>query len=1131
MNIQRPQPTRLPLSSSAPLFAGKAKRAENRNNAFPPPKPLADSVELSSVTTDEQVITAVSRQSPLLANLLEASLERASQEGYAQLDSPFFLTQVVETIRRSPPRSAAKRNPAQLEDRRLVMSLIRGLVAGEPYTPQEWMTDFEPAIHNFKSQFPSHSVAAGQPTPKLQADFRKALLAALSKVHGEADLPEILIQEIREQEAQKPDALSPLATFFSAFNASSPASSLSPVGFDALAPEEISDSSSMESGMVARVQEQSPTLGKWFTPPHYRPGGEIEFAPLPQAMSKGIDAALRMANHKKNGGNAQKSPLSFEPFIPESLPVKLERSQAVKVLENAQRKLQGLWNPQSNQRLRLASEESKRLLSRFLDEPGRSDYSPDSFMAFLRASEPVDGEGQSIEEVKRVLETLLEEANNQKALMLDQFEKACPSVLKHGQNLVKKGLSGELPEVLMRRDFTDRLLAIIDSGGRRTHMLLKGPAGEGKTFSALGLAQRIANNDVPKALRNAQMVQLNLANLQAENTYRGDFDRNAKSMFSELNQYLNHHPHPVIVFMDDAHLMLKSDGELSWLDRLKASGLLERKNLTLIGAVTPADLRKTLLDSDQTVEDRFHIIPMPKFSADETLVILGRQASRVEKRNGVEIPPDILKKTMRYANAKWPENALHHALDVLSLSASISKGNSFELGALQDQLQRKELWLQTLSEKKALKGRFALQLEQTRQEAEQLRLEIERRSKQREAASTEAALPVVVQDEHLREAMAILTGEKVEMLTREEMAKLRNAKAVLSRHIVGQPEALAAIEQALKKIAIHHKTGEGKNRPIVSMLLPGPTGVGKTEATKVIAKEFMHGNIIRLDMSDYQEKHAVSLLTGAPPGYIGYDNGGLVDLVQKNPKSVVVFDEIEKAHPDIFNILLQILEEGELRNNQGQPISFRNAVIALTSNLNHQELTQTILKYRQGQTGQDAALATSQLDKAVRQLLTANPKTGQTGFRPEHLGRIDYVIPFSPLSRQNISQILDIQLAEMNEKPVLKDQNLRIVLSDSARQRLIALASGSQHQDEDAPLAGGAREVRSKFESLVYDQVMSEIAFGALDEDENAVITVDYDPKQPDFQLKTAPLPTLSIGKEQPAEHGSKTLAKTLAFA
>jgi ATP-dependent Clp protease ATP-binding subunit ClpC len=750
-----------------------------------------------------------------------------------------------------------------------------------------------------------------------------------------------------------------------------------------------------------------------------------------------------------------------------------------------------------------------------------------------------------------VLSRIQEEASDTRIPIMEQFEKANPALLKYGTNMVRQGMDHQLPEVLLRREATDRMLAVLGTGGSRSNILMNAGSGEGKTFAVNGLAQRIADNDVPTSMKNTQMVQLNMGALLGGNQFQGSLETKAEEIFKPLNKYLSDNPsRKVVVFIDEIHMI----GEL--LDTMKSSGILEKPNLSFIGATTPDDWRKSPLRSDQAFQGRFHELALPSFNNKEKLAILGQVGTKLAHKTGVAISPEILEQTMLQSAAKWPENGLRHATDLLGLSVSLAKGQPLELASLKDRVQHKELWINTLKAQKTLKGRFERQMKETETEVETLKRQIEAMEQMSETTTSQS-----VKDKHLRQAMAVLTGERIGVLSQDELVKLRQAKEIMSQFIVGQPNALGTIEEALREIAVRQKTGAVHNRPIASMLLCGPTGVGKTEVSKVIAKEFMNNNMLRLDMSDYMEKHNVSLLKGSPPGYVGHEDGGMVDEIRKNPNSVIVFDEIEKAHPDIFNVLLQILGEGELRDNKNQVVNFRNTLIVLTSNLHNKEIielmTKKLQKAAKGSAAQkDPALAMRELETKIRQVLTINPAEGREGFRPEHLGRVDYVIPFNPLTKHHVSDILDIRLREINQSPFLKDNNLIVTLSDRARARLVDLTAASSlpakpvkskapepapatsgpngrrkkavvppPANDNTPLQGGARDVRINFDRFVNKKVFTDLTFeDHLIDVENAQLVVDYDPKTQAFKVEAKP--NTPIKQEKKAGSG-----RTLAFA
>ncbi len=704
------------------------------------------------------------------------------------------------------------------------------------------------------------------------------------------------------------------------------------------------------------------------------------------------------------------------------------------------------------------------------------------------------------------------------------FEESVPTLARNSTNMILQAKNREFPKVLLRSESEARLLAMLSAGGERNNILLNAPSGEGKTFAVRGVAQRIANNDhIPEALQDAHMVHLN-ADILTDGYKLDDLQK----VFTQLNKYLTANPKQhVILFMDEIHML--GDEQRN---AMKAAGILEKKNLSFIGATTPDDWRKSALNGDKAFQGRFSKLTLPSFTHAEKLALLANYEQKQNKKSQIGISPELLELALTQAEKLWPENTLRNATDLLSLSVSLAKNAPVELAALKDKLEEKNLWLETLHAQKTLKGRFKRQAKETEMEVANLKQqiqELERNIKpagSRPGTLTGSQSHTPLQEKHLQQALAILTGKRIGVLTQDELGKVYNAKNLISHSIIGQPEALETVEKGLREIIVRQKTGGVSKRPITSMLFVGPTGVGKTEVAKIIAREFMDDNFLRLDMSAYKSDHEVSRILGAPPGYVGHENGGLLDKIRTNPNSVVVFDEIEKAHPDIFNILLPILEEGELRDNLGEPVSFNNAIVILTSNLNNDAVTKLILQHRQ-QSGQTppkdqakppktSEVSIRQLETQMRQLLTAKPEEGSKGFLPEHLGRIDHVIPFNPLTLDHVSDILDNHLREMNEKePCLKDNNLKVELSPSAKAHLIELTSASALSGENGqgvspsqptPLQQGARDVRNTFQRFVTTNVMTELTFNPeLAEVENAKLIVDFDPKTEAFKLKAEP--------------------------
>lgn len=1115
-----------------------------------------------SQLNDQQL---VGKFPPLLQQVLFKAREMAMEFGSVEIQSAHVLGAMVNLLEELTQWQAPlnRRNRENLRGQReQADQLAAALLPNSNLSPDAVVRQLKPFVNELHRHVTLPSDAIDPAQMRLQPSLRQSLETVLDQ--GEAGSVSVagLVSQLVRQDADGVFGNATRATrrlLEDAHRADSPMMDFN--------MEMDTDEEGPPPTFFDALREKSPVLAKWVElgslNPKDRFFDQFEAGPLAEIVSKGIEMANREVNVGKRRGPQQKSaPIgrnleSLNALIPPEMRRKQDKAHLTAVLTNAQRKLKELPKSGKEQNSAEIAKLSRQTLEDFMYEPGREDFSVAAFVEMLReksANEPASELAKMLPDallteeqarIGQILNELREEAQDKRLEATEQFEKSCPAVMKNSTNLVRQGMQGHLPEVLMRREVTDRMLAMINSGGARTNLLLNTGSGEGKTYVVLGLAQRLAADDIPKSMQNTQMVQLDLARVLSNSQFRGEFEKVVKEMFDQLNRYLSEHPkQKVIVFMDEIH-MLSGDDASTMLDIMKSSGILEQKNLSFIGATTPEDWRKSSLRKDQAFLGRFHDLALPGFSAQEKLAILGRQARDIERQMGVEIQPDILEKVLQQASAKWPDNTLRHSIDVIRLSASLAKNAPLEQASLRDRLQRKELWMETLQAQKSMKGRFLRQMAETGREIEELKAQIQ--TSEPPKGDTQP-----VRDKHVRQALAVLTGEKIGVMGQDELSKLHRAKDVISDYIVGQPDALTTVEEALQEIAVRQKTGEISKRPIVSMLLPGPTGVGKTELAKVIAKEFMNGNFIRVDMSDYMEKHSISRFTGTAPGYVGFEDGGMIDKVRKNPQSVIVFDEIEKAHPDVFNILLQMLEEGEILDNQNQPVSFRNAIIVLTSNLNNQQISELLRQHRKKttQTGkaQDPQLAARELETKVRSLLTAKPAEDRAGFQPEQLGRIDYVIPFSPLTRQNVSEILDIRLKEMNQVPFLKDNNLDIQLSPRARSRLIDLAAasglpaeeqsailGGKRANGSAPeelsLQGGARDVRSNFDRFVRKKVFTDLTFNPkLTDLENARITVDYAPEAQAFRLQAQPVSTGENALPY-AMHFKTGRGKTLAFA
>ncbi len=1136
-------------ASAVPVFTGTAAAdrwtlsATNKASATSPFKTASirfggnpsvfptDDVLIQRFPADFQGIL---NDAGLKAKSLHSSEIRAEHIVWTMLDT----LQRLETVNPKGKETPAKKT----QNERLKQSLRDALVSPDPLYGQTEPNALQIAAlkENIEALFDIPVSGGANRKPPFQNDLKTALTLLSHQTPAQANgWPALLMEQLRGDSILGARSFIPLK-------------------------EALSGGTLSGRDLLAALEPHSPALANWMRSatastgrvPNHRdqqvgPLSEV----LKQALSRANKAAAQNAkltladflDRSRNGDREQN--ISGETI--DSLLLNADRnlpmSQIAWALQKAIKAVGVLPNSQRADDTIQASRQTHIVFQNFLNEKNRKDFSAPAFVQYLHAGIKANASAPATyQKLSAILQQIPVDASSASQVALDGFETACPELHQFGTNLVRQSIENRLPEALFRQQSTDRMMAVIGTGGARTNLLLNTKSGEGKTFAINALAHRLAKGDVPATLKGTQLFQLDLGALIAGSTYRGDYEKRAKTIFEELNKYLNKNPEQkIILFVDEIHNLASAgdnEGNASnLLEMMKAAGVMERKNLTLIGATTPEDWQKSPLRTDQAFQGRFTPLNLPSFTTEERLAILSDAAHKKYQGVPVQVSHEMLEKIQRDATAKWPENSLRHAIDLLALSRSLATEQTrLDSSALQDQIQRQHLWTQALEaqvQDHQSTGMHGPSTEKIKRELlkSQTALKTLKASLKDAQARPIPTLPRI-EDSHIRQALAIMTGETLSTLNLDELQKIAQARTIMGKHIVGQEEALDAIDLGLREIAVRHKTGSNRNRPIVSMLLPGPTGVGKTEAAKVIAREFMNNQLIRIDMSDFQEAHSVSRFNGAPPGYVGYDGGGLVDEVRKHPQSVIVFDEIEKAHPDIFNLLLQILEEGELRDNRGQIVDFRNTIILMTSNLNHEALTalrkQTPSKEAtsSGKVGNkrtktDPALQARIRDKQARALLTADPETGRKGFRPEILGRIDFVVPFAPLYKKNVSDILDIRLRELNAQPFFQNRDLEVRLGKSATNRLIALASAGDETASDNPwpkpasfqlggftfqspvaeqaLPMGARDVRNVFENNIHKQLLTDLTFKADQQHlQNAILTVDYDPKSQEFVTK-----------------------------
>lgn len=605
------------------------------------------------------------------------------------------------------------------------------------------------------------------------------------------------------------------------------------------------------------------------------------------------------------------------------------------------------------------------------------------------------------------------------AMEKKQEASSTPTLDEHSRDLTQLAREGKLDPVIGREEEIERLTQIL---ARRTknNPILIGDPGVGKTAIVEGLAQRMASGEIAEVLHNKRLVNIDLGSLVAGTKYRGEFEQRLKNIISEVEEAKN-----VILFIDEFHTIVgagAAEGSMDASNMLKPA--LARGSFQCIGATTFDEYRK-YVEADPALERRFQPITTEPASLSETLEILKGLKNKYEQHHEVSFTDEALKAAANIADRYITERALpDKAIDLLDEAGSrVRLKNS----TLPPNLREKQRTLNTLTEEKedALNKQKYEQAEKIKQKAEKLAEEISK-AKETFFKNKKKKHPQV-SAEDIAIVASKWTGIPVTRLTQSQTDKILNMEAFLHERIIGQDEGVHAISQAIKR----SRTGlSNPNRPLGGFLFLGPTGVGKTELAKTLAS-FLFGDedaMIRIDMSEYMEKFAVSRLIGAPPGYVGYEEGGqLTEAVRRRPYSVVVLDEFEKAHPDIYNILLQVLDEGSLTDNLGHKVNFKNTIIIMTSNVGAREIVNK--GNRLGFTAQNTV--EQQYSDMKGDVLEQVKKT----FNPEFINRIDEIIVFHQLTEENMHKILDINLKDIETK--LAAHNLKIKFTANVKDFLV----------------------------------------------------------------------------------------------
>jgi len=637
-----------------------------------------------------------------------------------------------------------------------------------------------------------------------------------------------------------------------------------------------------------------------------------------------------------------------------------------------------------------------------------------------------------------------------------------PMVDQLATDLTSLAEEGKLDPVIGRQMEIERVIQIL---ARRTknNPALIGEPGVGKTAIVEGLAQRIIENDVPAPLMNKRVIQLDVGSLVAGTMYRGQFEERLKRVIDELKSS------GAILFIDEVHMLVGAGAAGSSVDAANIlKPALSRGELQVIGATTMDEYRK-YIESDAALERRFQPIMVDEPSVDETIEILRGVRTAYEEHHRLTISDEALNAAAHLSARYVTERFLpDKAIDLIDESSS--RVRMYKSPAAKT---AKDLMTQL----KGLRQDHALALEDGRtDDAQDVQERIDELDRQMDYLRTgwDRASSPIVTSEDIAEMVAMWTGVPVMQIAQAESERLLQMESDLQKHIIGQEEAIQAISKAVRRARAGLKD---PRRPIGSFMFLGPTGVGKTELTKALAK-FMFGSedaLIQLDMSEFMERHTVSRLVGAPPGYVGYDEAGqLTEALRRRPYSIVVFDEVEKAHPEAHNMLLQIMEEGHLSDARGRKVDFRNAIVVMTSNIGADMIKrQTSLGFSLKQDEEtEERLAYDEMRKKLMDSL-------KRVFRPEFINRLDSVIVFRALSKEDIKEIVRLELDKVADR--LKDHDISLVATPEALDRLAELGYDPEM---------GARPLKRVIQQKVEDVLSDALLSGTFSDGD--VITVDY---------------------------------------
>ena len=624
-----------------------------------------------------------------------------------------------------------------------------------------------------------------------------------------------------------------------------------------------------------------------------------------------------------------------------------------------------------------------------------------------------------------------------------------------GIDLTARAKAGKLDPVIGRKEQEDRLVTVLSRRTKNNPVLI-GEPGVGKTAIVEGLAQRIATEDVPEHLLDKRIIQLDLAGMIAGTKYRGEFEERLKKVIAELQEQKN-----IVVFIDELHLLVgagAAEGALDAANMLKPA--LARGEIRLVGATTLEEYRKHI-EKDTALERRFQTIVVPEPKVKDTIAILKGLKPHYEKHHGVSISDEVIEDAVYMADRYVSERFIpDKAIDVIDeAAAKVRVKTGHKPSKVRDYVKQlknlnEKMEEAVIAEEYERAALYKTRISQLNEKLESSREEHEKKT------------PVSLTDDDIAQAIAQMTGIPVKRVQKSEAKMLRTLEKHLAKHVIGQEEAVEKVSRAIRR----SRSGVASTkRPIGSFVFMGPTGVGKTELARVLAREVFGSEdaLIKIDMSEFSERHTASRLVGAPAGYVGYEDGGqLTDKIRRQPYSVVLFDEIEKANKEVFNLLLQLLEDGKMSDAKGRSVNFSNAIIILTSNLGaEQMIKESSLGFHATSREDEKRLNEAHTENAIEAR-----KALEKMMRPELINRFDAVVTFRALTRKQVGKIFDNLLDELQDRLLRK--GIHLVVAPSAKRLVI-----SEGYDEKY----GARPLRRAMQDLLEHEIAEGILSGEFE--------------------------------------------------